>query len=67
VGYAAYFRIKETFFLPQTPEMQNYYNTHISNRLSMTLMYLGLLAVLMLGYWDSTQYLGYVWDQQQQQ
>jgi Zn-dependent protease len=65
VGYAAFHRIKETFFTPPTPEMQNYYNTHISNRLSMVLMYFGLLAALMLGYWDSVQHLNYVWDQNQ--
>jgi Zn-dependent protease len=66
VGYAAYSRIKETFFTPQTPEMQNYYNTHISNRLSMAIMFLGLLAVLMLGYGYSAQQLSFVWDQQQE-
>ena len=65
VAYAAYHRIRETFFTPPTPAMQHYYNTHISNRLSMVVMYLGLLAALMLGYWDSVQHLSYVWDRQQ--
>ena len=64
VGYAAFHRIRETFFTPPTPAMQDYYKTHISNRLTMALMYLGLLAALMLGYWDSTQHLSYVWDRQ---
>jgi len=63
VGIAAFSRIRQTFFQPPTPAMQDYYNTHISNRLSMVLMYLGLLAALMLGYWDSVQHLAYVWDQ----
>lgn len=65
VGFMAIQRIRQTFFMPPTPAMQDYYNTHISNRLSMTLMYLGLLAALMLGYWDSVQHLTYVWQQSQ--
>ena len=63
VGIAAFPRIKETLFRPPTPELQAYYNTHISNRITMALMYLGLLAALMLGYWDSVQHLSYVWNQ----
>lgn len=63
VCYAAFFRIKETFFTPTTPELQAYYNTHISNRLTMAVMYLGLLAALMLGYWNTVEHLQYVWDQ----
>jgi Zn-dependent protease len=63
VGFMAIQRIRQTFFTPPTPEMQDYYNTHISNRLSMVLMYLGLLAALMLGYWDSVQHLADVMDQ----
>jgi Zn-dependent protease len=65
VGFMAFQRIRQTFFMPPTPQMQDYYNTHISNRLSMVLMYLGLLAALMLGYWDSIQHLTYVWNQSQ--
>ena len=64
VGYAAFHRIRQTFFVPPTPAMQDYYNTHISNRLSMALMYCGLLAALILGYWDASTHLSYVWDQQ---
>jgi Zn-dependent protease len=56
-------RLKQTFFERNTPEMQRYYDTHISNRLTMALMYLGLIAALLLGYWDASQHLGYLWDQ----
>ena len=57
VLYWAFPRIKQTLFGQTTPEMQAYYNTHISNRLSMALMYLGLIAALLLGYWDASSYL----------
>jgi len=59
----AFPRLKETFFGQSTPEMQAYYNTHISNRLSMALMYVGLIAALLLGYWDASQHLSYLWNQ----
>jgi len=59
----AFPRIKQTLFGQSTPEMQNYYNTHISNRLTMALLYLGLIAVLLLGYWDASQSLSYLMDQ----
>jgi Zn-dependent protease len=57
VLYWAFPRIKQTLFGQPTPEMQAYYNTRISNRLSMALMYLGLIAALLLGYWDASSYL----------
>jgi Zn-dependent protease len=60
--FVAFPRIKETFLLPPTPEMQRYYTTHISNRLTMALMYLGLIAALLLGYWDASQHLSYLSD-----
>ena len=63
VIFATIPRIKETFFGQPTPEMQSYYNTHISNRLSMALMYLSLIAALLLGYWDASQYLSGLMDQ----
>jgi Zn-dependent protease len=63
VLFAAFQRFKQTFFGAPTPEMQNYYATHISNRITMTLMYLGLLAALLLGYWDSSQHLSGFMDQ----
>jgi len=50
-------RMKQTLFGQSTPEMEAYYHTHISNRLSMALMYLGLIAALLLGYWDASQHL----------
>ena len=45
----AFPRMKQTLFGQPTPEMEAYYDTHISNRLSMALMYLGLLAALDAG------------------
>ena len=54
---AALPRMKQTLFGQATPEMQAYYNTHISNRLSMALMYLGLISALLLGYWNAIAYL----------
>jgi Zn-dependent protease len=58
----AFPRMKQTLFGQSTPEMAAYYNTHISNRLSMALMYLGLIAALLLGYWDANQHLSYLTD-----
>ena len=58
----AFPRIKQTLFGQSSPEMAAYYNTHISNRLSMALMYLGLTAALLLGYWDASQHLRYLMD-----
>ncbi len=55
-------RLKETFFGEPTEEMQAYYNTHISNRLTMALMYVGLIAALLLGYWDASNHLSYLYD-----
>jgi Zn-dependent protease len=50
-------RIKQTLFGQPTPELQDYYSTHISKRLMMALLYLFLIAVLLLGYWDANGYL----------
>jgi Zn-dependent protease len=62
VLYWAYPRIKETLFGQPDAEMQAYYNTHISNRLSMALMYLALIAALLLGYLDASNHLSYLMD-----
>jgi Zn-dependent protease len=62
VLYFAYPRIKQTLFGQPTGEMQGYYNTHISNRLTMALMYVGLIAALLLGYWDASSHLSYLMD-----
>lgn len=59
----AFPRIKQTLFGQATPEMQDYYNTHISNRLIMALLYVSLIAALLLGYWDASQHLSDLWDQ----
>ncbi len=50
-------RFKKTFFQPSSSEMERYYATHISKRIAMALLYVGLIAVLFLGYWDSHQRL----------
>jgi Zn-dependent protease len=52
-------RLKQTLFGATSPAMAAYYNTHISNRLTMALMYLGLIAALLLGYWYASAYLSY--------
>jgi Zn-dependent protease len=55
-------RLKQTFFGQTAPEMQAYYATNLSNRLIMAAMFLGLLAALLLGYWDASMHLAYLWD-----
>jgi Zn-dependent protease len=60
VLFVAFPRMKQTLLGQPTPEMEAYYNTHISNRLSMALMYLGLIAALLLGYWDASSHLSYL-------
>lgn len=58
----AFPRIKQTLFYPATPEMQSYYSTHISNRITMAMLYLALIAALLLGYWDASNHLSYLWN-----
>jgi Zn-dependent protease len=50
-------RMRQTLFRPAAPELRAYYATHISNRLTMALMYIGLIAALILGYWNAISYL----------
>jgi Zn-dependent protease len=50
-------RLQQTFLEPATEEEELYYSTHISNRLTMALIYLGLLAALLLGYGHASGYL----------
>jgi Zn-dependent protease len=50
-------RLQQTFFEPSSEEMERYYATHISNRLTMAVIYLGLLAALLLGYGHASGYL----------
>jgi len=54
VLFAAFPRMKQALFEQPSEEMEAYYNTHISNRLSMALMYLVLIAALLLGYADTS-------------
>jgi Zn-dependent protease len=60
VFFATLPRLKETFFLPPTQEMQSYYAVHIANRLGMAVMYVGLIAALFLGCWDASRHLRFV-------
>jgi Zn-dependent protease len=55
-------RLKQTFYEEASEEMQAYYNTHISNRLSMAVIYLAVLGVLLLGYGHASGYLTSVLD-----
>jgi Zn-dependent protease len=50
-------RLQQTFLQEPTEEMQAYYATHISNRLMMSLIYLGILAGLVLGYGHASGFL----------
>jgi Zn-dependent protease len=59
----AFPRMKQTLFGQSSPEMAAYYNTHISKRLAMAMMFVGLIAVLLLGYWDASQHLADLMDQ----
>jgi Zn-dependent protease len=52
-------RLKQTLFGPGSPELSAYYNTHISNRLTMALMYLGLIGALLLGHLYAGAYLNF--------
>jgi Zn-dependent protease len=56
-------RMRQTLFGQTSPEMQGYYNTHISNRLTMAVLYLALIGALLLGYWDASNHLNGVTDQ----
>ena len=54
-------RLKATLFQPHTPEMQQYYATAIGRRFLMAGLYLGLIAVLLFGYWIASQQLADLW------
>jgi len=58
----AFPRLKETLFQAPTEEMRLYYATHISNRFLMAWLYLCLIGALLLGYWDASNHLKYLWD-----
>ncbi|MGC3989142.1 MAG: site-2 protease family protein [Chthoniobacteraceae bacterium] len=60
VLFVAIPRIKRDIFGTPTPEMQAYYHTHLTDRLTMAFLYLCLLAALMLGYWDCHRHLAYL-------
>jgi len=50
-------RIKQTFLQRSSPEMQAYYSTHLVDRFTMAMFYLGLIAILLYGYWRANAYL----------
>lgn len=52
--------MRASFFVEPTEEMQAYYNTHISNRVTMAILYVGLIALLLLGYVDSSNRLSHL-------
>ena len=56
--FFAFPRLKESFTQRDTPEMERYYATHPAKRFAMAAMYVGLIALLLLGYWDASQRLG---------
>jgi hypothetical protein len=53
-------RMKAALFSQPSPEMASYYATHPADRVMMALLFLGLLAALILGYWDASQHLQYL-------
>jgi len=59
-------RMKETLFQPATESLRLYYATHPAARAAMALMYVGLIAVLLLGYWNASQDLQYLWNMSEQ-
>jgi Zn-dependent protease len=50
-------RLKQTLFQPPTDAMKLYYTVHPGKRLLMAAMYVALIAVLILGYWQTLQIL----------
>jgi Zn-dependent protease len=58
VLFVAFPRLKQTLFGAPDPALQAYYNTHISNRIFVGLLYLALIAVLLIGYSACVDQLG---------
>jgi Zn-dependent protease len=56
-------RLKATLFQAHTPEMRQYYATAMGRRFLMAFLYLGLIAVLLLGYGDASLQLADLWQQ----
>jgi Zn-dependent protease len=50
-------RLKATLFQRPTEEMRRYYATALGRRFFMALLYLALIGVLLLGYWDAHAHL----------
>jgi Zn-dependent protease len=51
-------RLKQTFLQSPTEEMKRYYTVHPARRVTMCLLYVGLIAVLLFGYGQALQILG---------
>jgi len=60
VLFAAYQRIVHMFRYRASPEMQSYYRLSLGTRAFVGVFYLGLIAVLLLGYWDASNHLHYL-------
>ena len=60
VLFAAFQRIKAMMQNRDTGEMQRYYQLGIGTRVFVAAFYLGLIAVLLLGYWDASTQLQYL-------
>jgi Zn-dependent protease len=58
VLFVALPRIKQALFGATDPALQAYYDTHVSNRIFVALLYLGLIAALLLGYSTCLDQLG---------
>jgi Zn-dependent protease len=50
-------RVREMFALRGTPEMQKYYQLSLGTRAFVAAFYLGLVAALLLGFWDANNHL----------
>jgi Zn-dependent protease len=57
---AAFQRVRAMFHPLAADEMQRYYRLDVGTRLFVAAFYLGLIAALLLGYWDASQHLQYM-------
>jgi Zn-dependent protease len=60
VLFAAYQRVRTMIQYRARPEMQKYYTLTLGTRAFVAAFYLGLIAALLLGFWDANNYLHYL-------
>jgi Zn-dependent protease len=60
VMVAAIQRIRHMLRFRDSPEMRKYYQLSLGTRAFVAAFYLGLIAALLLGYWDASNHLHYV-------